>query len=165
MTEMGEPKFAAWVQPIAAQYRDSNAETVRIAGQITADGLTKPTADSGWTVRDELVHIAASLSDFAGTFGAIVRRERVDMSRFADIDARNADNLASRSRCTTDDVAHDVERDGPAVQKLLTRLTDADQSRTPDGFPITLGQMLQGYAMHDQYHLGQIKTALREKAE
>lgn len=153
-------KLAPWVEPIAAKYRDSHAQVVRTAGRLSADDLAKPSGDAGWTVRDELIHIAASLSDFATTLGAAVRGLHVDMSRFADIDASNASNLASRAGYSTDDVVRDVERDGRTVQELLAQLTPADESRQPDGVPFPLGRLLQGYAMHDPYHLGQIHAVL-----
>jgi uncharacterized damage-inducible protein DinB len=154
-------RFAAWVEPIAAQYRDGIAEGLRLARALRPEQLSLPSAeDAGWTVRDELVHMAASGGDFQRLLGAIVRGEQPDTSVFADTDARNARNLEARKAHSLEQVAAELEENGRVQQGLLAQLTDADESRTPDGMPFGLKDLLAGYGQHDAYHLAQIAAAI-----
>jgi uncharacterized damage-inducible protein DinB len=157
---MNENKFAAWVEPFAKQYRENRADAIDLARSLSADALGRPTGDTGWSVREELVHIAASDSDFLRTLGAILRGENVDTSVFADIDARNARNLAECQGRSIEQVASDLEQNGEALQKLVAQLTDGDESRQPEGFPFPLRGLIEGYGMHEPYHVAQIRTAI-----
>jgi uncharacterized damage-inducible protein DinB len=153
-------KVALWVEPIAAAYHDAHAEAIERARTLSDDDLEKPTGDSGWSVRDELAHMAASDADFIETLTALLNGERVDLSVFDKIDERNARNLASWSDRSRDDIATELERNGGKLQELLARFAAEDEERTPEGFPFPLAQMLQGYGMHHPYHLEQIAGAL-----
>jgi len=157
--------FAAWVAAHAASYRTSRSETVALARSLRDDDLLRRTGDAGWTVRDELVHIAASDPDFIGVLGAIVSGKRPDTSIFAEIDRRNAENIAAwRSRSLTD-VIGELERNGEALQQLLSRLTDDDDKRRPEGLPFAIGGVVAGFGQHEPYHAGQIRSALGQEKE
>ena len=158
-------EFATWVQPIAASYHDAHLEAIQRARMLNAGELALPTGDRGWSVRDELAHMAASDEDFIATLGAVLDGKQVDFSVFADIDARNARNLDAWSTRSVEDIASALERSDAALQELLARLTPEDEQRTPEGFPFPLSQMLQGYGMHHPYHLEQISGALAGRAE
>jgi len=156
---MAANQFAPWVEPIAAGYRESRAESVRLAQSLDEHALVQPTGDSGWTVRDELVHIAASGTDFARLLDPIVRGETPDTSVFADIDARNSRNLESRRGWSIAEIGTDLEGNGSLVQELLQKLHADDEARQPQGFPFSLKDLLGGYGQHDAYHLDQIRQA------
>jgi len=162
---MATRQFAAWVGPFAERYRESGAEAVRLARSLSDDELKKPTGNTSWFVRDELVHMAASGGDFLTTLGSVLRGDNVDTSVFADIDARNARNLEARRDRSMDEVASELENNDTALQNLLTQLTLEDEARKPAGMPFPLNQLLNGYAQHDPYHLGQIRDALGRRAE
>ena len=153
-------QFAAWVEEIALRYRDAHEEAIERARALSADELAMATGDSGWSVKDELAHMAASDEDFAKTLGSVLDGQRADLSVFADIDERNARNLDAWSTRSTEEIAAALERSDGALQELLARLTAEDEQRVPDGFPFPLAQMLQGYGMHHPYHLEQIAGAL-----
>ncbi len=157
---MAEYEFAAWVESLAASYRGDRAEAVQLARSLSDGELKRPTGDEGWTVREEIVHVAASDTDFVRTLGSILDGGTPDMSVFADIDARNARNLAAWQGRSMGEVANELERNGHATQEMLARLTDADESRQPDGLPFPLNQLLNGYGQHSPYHLGQIRRAV-----
>ncbi|MBI5288456.1 MAG: maleylpyruvate isomerase N-terminal domain-containing protein [Chloroflexi bacterium] len=152
--------FAAWVSPLAARDRDARAEAARLARSLSAGDLTKPTADAGWSVGDELKHMASSDPDFLKVLGAILGGEAVDMTVFADIDARNATHLAERRERSMDETATELEESGRSMGVLLARLTDEDESRQPEGLPFPLRALIDGYTMHAPYHVEQIKAAL-----
>jgi uncharacterized damage-inducible protein DinB len=156
--------FASWVEPIAMRYRESGAAAVALARSLRGDELTRPTGDAGWSVREELAHMAASEADFVATLGAVVRDETVDASTFADIDSRNARNLAARSERSPAEIAAELEQESAELNRLLTQLKAEDAARTPDGMPFSLEQLLTGYSMHSPYHLGQIRAALDSPA-
>jgi uncharacterized damage-inducible protein DinB len=154
------PEFANWVRPIAANYHEAHEEAIAHARTLSDADLAKPTGDSGWSVRDELTHMAASDGDFAGTLTALVNGDRVDTSVFDNIDERNARHLAGWADRPREEIAGELERRDQELQVLLARLTDEDAQRTPEGFPFPLSNMLQGYEMHHRYHLEQIAGAL-----
>lgn len=151
---------AAWVQPFAESYRSARERTLAALRRADEAGFARATGNEGWTVRDEFVHIAASDADFSRTLGGILDGVAVDMTIFADIDDRNARNLAARANRTPAQILADLEASGPAIQSLLARLTDADEARQPDGMPFPLRGLIEGYGMHEAYHAGQIEAAL-----
>lgn len=159
---MAADKFAGWVESLAASYRVDNAEAVRLARSLSNDDLKRPTGDLGWTVREEIVHVAAADTDFTRMLGSIVGGGTPDIAVFADIDARNARNLAAWQGRSLEEIARELERGGQVMQALLARLTDADESRQPEGFPFPLNQLLSLYGQHGPHHLGQIRLAVGE---
>lgn len=154
------PDFAEWVRPIAASYHDAHEEAIEQARTLSHDDLAKPTGDSGWSVRDELSHMAASDGDFVNTLTALVSGEKVDLSLFDNIDERNARHLAGWADRAREEIASELERRDGELQALLARLTADDEQRTPEGMPFPLADMLRGYEMHHRYHLEQIAAAL-----
>lgn len=156
-------RYAPWVEPIAARYRASREEAIRLARTLGDAELQLPTADAGWRVRDELAHVASDAA-FVEMLGAIVRGERPNTSPFADIDAANARNIAEwRDRRVTD-IAGALESNGARLQGLLARLAPDAEALVPDGLPFALKDLLGGNSQHDAYHLQQIHRALEAKA-
>jgi uncharacterized damage-inducible protein DinB len=151
--------FAAWVVPQVAAYREHRAEAARLARSLSADQLARPAADAGWTVRDELVHIASTDPDFVGMLRSLVAGGTPDTSAFADVDARNARNLAAWAERSMAYVADALERNGREIEALLARLTDEDERRQPDGIPFPLGQIVMGSGMHAAYHVANARMA------
>jgi uncharacterized damage-inducible protein DinB len=154
------PEFASWVEPIAAAYHDAHEEAIERARTLTDEDLARATGDSGWSIRDELAHMASADSDFVATLTKLVSGERVDLSIFDNIDERNATHLTGWADRPREDIATELERHDSEMQALLARLTPEDETRTPEGFPFPLEKMLQGFAMHHPYHLEQIAGAL-----
>src|SRR5581483_9180931 len=144
--------FAAWVAPHAAAYQQHRAEAARLARSLSPEQLARPAADAGWTVRDEILHIASSDPDFIGMLGPLVAGGTPDTSAFADIDARNARNLAAWANRSMAEAAEALERNGREIEALLAQLKDEDETRQPDGLPFPLGQIVMGYGMHAAYH-------------
>ena len=142
---MNDAKFAAWVEPIAVAYHDAHVEAIERTRTLSDEELAKPTGDSGWSVRDELAHMAASDGDFVRTLSAVVSGGQVDLSIFDNIDERNARNLDQLG----DPLAR-RHRHGARAQRRQaagaagTVDTPEDEARTPEGFPFPLAQMLAG---------------------
>jgi hypothetical protein len=157
---VSDAKFAAWVEPIAVAYHDAHVEAIEHARALSDEDLAKPTGDSGWSVRDELAHMAASDGDFVETLKAVIDGKQVDLTVFDNIDERNARNLTVWADRSRKDIAKELERNDGKLQELLAQLKPEDETRTPAGFPFPLEKMLQGYGMHHPYHLEQIAGAL-----
>ena len=157
---MAEGRYAAWVQPLAASYGESRAEGARLARSLPEAACTAPTGNTGWTASDELAHMADAGTNFAAMLREVVAGGPVDTSRFVDIDASNARGLAARRGRSMGDIAAEIEKGGEDALAALSQLGDADEERRPEGVPFTLGQLLQGYAQHDPYHLAQLRDAL-----
>lgn len=152
--------FAGWVTPIAEQFRQNRSEAVLLARTLDDKRLAQLTDDTGWSVRDELAHIAGSDVDFIGVLTAVLDGATPDTTIFADIDGRNARNLAARSGQPMGQIASDLESNGEALRALIGRMTDSDETRQPDGFPFPLSGLIQGYAQHEPYHIEQIRKAI-----
>lgn len=159
---LAENKFVSWVEPLAASYRANRADVVQVARAVSGEQLSLPTGDEGWSVRQEIVHVAASDPDFVRTLGEILDGKALDLTIFTDIDARNARNLESWKDRSIKEVADELENNGRTLQVLLSRLTDEDESRQPEGMPFPLGGLINGYGQHGPYHLGQIRAAIGE---
>ena len=157
---MTTQEYAAWVAPLAARDGESRSEAVRLARSLGDADLAKRTGDTGWTVRDELTHMASSDPDFLAMLRAILRGEKADTSVFADIDGRNARNLEARHGRSIDEIASELEENGRSLQQLLAQLTDDDESRQPEGVPFPIRGLVDGYSQHAPYHLTQIRGAL-----
>jgi len=157
---MASRKFAAWVEPLAASYRESRADLVQLARTLTDEQLSRPTGDEGWSVRKEVTHIAASDPDFLKTLNAILDGGTPDLDIFTDIDARNARNLERWKNRSMEEMTGELESNGQALQDLLARLTADDKARQPEGLPFPLGFLINGYGQHGPYHLGQIRQAI-----
>ena len=152
--------FASWVELPAASYRENRAEAVRLARSLTREQMAAPTGDEGWTVREEMLHIAASDPDFIRALGEIIRGGSPDMSLFNDIDKRNARNLSEWASRPMREVGDELESNGEALQRLLAQLKEDDESRQPDGMPFSIGQLVAGYGTHGPYHVGQVHAAI-----
>ena len=50
--------FAPWVEPIAAQLRESRRGIVEVARTIPEGAWSRPSHDPGWSYRDLLTHLA-----------------------------------------------------------------------------------------------------------
>jgi hypothetical protein len=152
--------LAAWVQPFADSYRDSHAVAVQLARTLTREQMATPTGDEPWTVREEMLHIAASDPDFIRVLTAIVRGEAPDTSVFADIDKRNARNLSEWASRSMQEVGDELESNGLVLQGLLAQLKDEDEARQPAGVPFATKDLIAGYGQHAPYHIGQIRKAI-----
>src|SRR5262245_60369394 len=128
---MSERTFAAWVEPLAASYRENRAAVVELARGLSDEQLARATGDEGWSVRTEFTHIAASDPDFVKTLTLILDGGKADLSIFNDIDARNARNLDAWKDRSMPNIAAALENNGRTLQLLLSRLTDEDESRQP----------------------------------
>jgi uncharacterized damage-inducible protein DinB len=157
---MSDRQFAAWVEPIAAQYRANRAESLQFARTLGAEQLVLPTGDTGWSVRDELVHIAGADPFFLRTAAAFARGEKVDVNEMMDIDGRNTREMGARAGRTLEEIATELESNGDALQELLATFTAEDESRVPEGFPVPFGRLVESYGGHERYHLGQIRAAI-----
>jgi uncharacterized damage-inducible protein DinB len=154
------PEYAAWVLPLVERDRTARAEAARLA-RIVQDGqLAAQTGDAGWSVRDEFAHMAGADATFAPVLQTILAGETPDLSVFANIDANNARMIALNRGRPMSDLADALDESGRVLAALFARLTDTDESRQPDGVPIPLGAMINGYTQHHAYHVGQVQAAL-----
>jgi len=158
---MSTRQAPAWAIGYAGGFVAARTEAASLACSVSDEQLRQPTGNAGWTLRDEFLHIASSEKDFMVALGTLVEGRTPDLSVFANIDERSARNLAAwRDRSMTE-VADTLEQHAVALNELLARLDEADGTRQPEGMPFAIGEMVRGYAMHDGYHLGQIRAGLR----
>ncbi len=157
---MTNATFVDWVAPHAASYRAVRAEAVTLALAATQEDLVHGTGDTGWTVLDEIVHLAIADEDFIRVLTTVIEGQVLDTSIFGDIDSRNAENLLKGRNRPIPELATALKHNSVTLVELLSRLNASDEFRQPEGFPFTLGKLVAAYGMHAPYHVAQLKDAL-----
>jgi uncharacterized protein (TIGR03083 family) len=158
--------FAAWVEPIATQFRQARAELVAIARAMPEGVWEQPSPNEGWTYSDLLAHIAGDTDKrFLQALRTILARQSVDLAALrAGIDECNARNIEERRGRTIDELIAEIEADGEETQGLLARFTDADEDWQPEGLATTAGNALRGVSpgLVIREHLAQLRAAFEE---
>jgi hypothetical protein len=153
-------EYADWVRPLVERDRAARVEAARIARTLHAAQLATSTGDTGWSVHDEFAHMTGADSTFGPVLATILAGRQPDLGVFADIDANNARMIELNRGRSASDMADDLDESGRMLAALFAKLTDGDEHRQPDGVPIPLGQMINGYSQHHAYHVGQVRAAL-----
>ena len=152
--------FAPWVKPIAAQIREGRAQVIRAARQMLPELWRTPSPLPGWSYQDVLAHLAVGDWVCQTVLRAATANERLDMAAIADLDGTNERYRQERSGRSVEELLKEVETEGDETQELLSRLTEADEHRTQEDAPVSLGEYLRTFPGHDQEHLAQIRAAL-----
>ena len=156
--------FAPWVEPVAAELRETRSQIVRKANQIPDEVWALPSPLPEWSYKDLLAHLATGDWVCHIILRTIMANEVLDLGTVANLDwvARgNAERLAERKGRPAQALIAEVRTRSEETQELLGQLTDADEERTQEGAPMTLGQYLKGFPGHDRDHLAQLETALQ----
>jgi hypothetical protein len=88
----------------------------------------------------------------------VLEGRQPDFTRFVNIDALNEENRQQQADTSIDDLIAAFVSESQGTQRLLSDLT-AEHGDVSFG-PMTLGQALNGFAMHDAEHGSQITKAL-----
>ena len=156
--------FAAWVEPVAAELRETRSQIARKANQIPDEVWALPSPLPEWSYKDLLAHLATGDWVCHVILRTIVANEVLDLATVANLDwvaQGNAERLAERKERPARELIAEVRSHSEETQELLAQLTDADEERTQEGAPMTLGQYLKGFPGHDRDHLAQLETALQ----
>lgn len=156
--------FAAWVEPVATELRETRSQIARKANQIPDEVLALPSPLPEWSYKDLLAHLATGDWVCHVILRTIVANEVLDLGTVANLDwvaQGNAERLAERKERPAQELIAEVRSHSDETQELLAQLTDADEERTQEGAPMTLGQYLKGFPGHDRDHLAQLETALQ----
>ncbi len=152
--------FTPWVEPIAAQLRETRAQVVAFARAMPVDAWDKPSPAEGWTYKDMLAHLAVGDWVCQTVLGAVVAKEALDTSLVADIAGGNERLRQERAGRSIEELIAEVEAEGEETQSLLARLTEDDERGTQEGTPMSLGEYLRGFPTHDERHLAELRTAV-----
>ncbi len=153
--------FAPWVEPIAADLRETRREIVRVARQLLPEQWSHPSPLEGWTYKDLLSHLATGDWVCQTVLTAVTTRTPLD-PRATDLDfvnEGNAQRLSERSRRSAEELIAEVEAEGEETQELLAQLADVHEPLKGNA-PMSLGDYLRGFPGHDREHLAQLRTAL-----
>ena len=156
--------FAAWVEPVAAELRETRSLIARKANQIPDEVWALPSPLPEWSYKDLLAHLATGDWVCHVILRTIVANEVLDLATVANLDwvtQGNAERLAERKERPARELIAEVRSHSEETQELLAQLTDTDEERTQEGAPMTLGQYLKGFPGHDRDHLAQLETALQ----
>ena len=152
--------FAPWVEPIAAQHRESRGQVIRAARQMFPEQWRMPSPLPGWSYQDLLAHLAVGDWVCQTVLRAATANERLDMAAIADLDGANERYRQERAGRSVEELLTEVEEEGEDTQALLARLTEADENRTQEDAPVGLGEYLRMFPGHDREHLAELRQAL-----
>ncbi|MEX1253678.1 MAG: DinB family protein [Dehalococcoidia bacterium] len=156
--------FAPWVEPVAAELRETRSLIARKANQIPEEVWALPSPLPEWSYKDLLAHLATGDWVCHVILRTIMANEVLDLATVANLDwvaMGNAERLAARKERPAQELIAEVRVHNDETQELLAQLTAADEERTQEGAPMTLGAYLKGFAGHDRDHLAQLETALQ----
>ncbi len=156
--------FVSWVEPIAANLRESRADIVALARAIPSEAWKQPSPNEGWSYKDLLAHLAVGDWLCQTVLRAVVANEPMDMASIADLDGRNERYRQERTERSAEELIAEVEAESKETQELLSRLTEADESRSQEDAPMKLGDYLRGFPGHDRQHLEELRKGLEENA-
>ena len=161
---MTSHNFARWVEPIALQLRDGRRQIVEVAQAIPPDAWGQSSPVEGWTYKDVLGHLAAGDVFHQIVISAVLDGGELDLRPVSgEREARTARILKERRGRPSHELIAEVEAEGQETRKLLARLTQPDElvevytSRTT-GAPISLGEFLRLFPMHDREHLAHLRS-------
>jgi uncharacterized protein (TIGR03083 family) len=152
--------FAPWVEPIAKTLRESRAQVIRAAQEMFPEQWRMPSPLPGWSYQDVLAHLAVGDWVCQTVLRAATANERLDMAAIADLDGTNERYRQERAGRSIEELIAELEAEGEETQALLSRLTEADEHRTQEDAPVSLGEYLRTFPSHDQEHLAQFRQAL-----
>ena len=161
---MTDRAFASWVEPIAEQLRESRVQIADVARAAPPDAWKKPSPNEGWTCKDLLAHLATGDWVLQMVLKAVTSDTPVNIGEVGDLDfisEGNARRLKERAGCSPEELIEEVEAERMATQELLSRLTEADESRSQEDAPIKLGDYLRGFPGHDRQHLEELRKGAR----
>ncbi len=109
---MTDRTFASWVEPIAAQLRESRAQIIALAGSAPAEAWSKPSPNEGWTCKDLLAHLATGDWVCQTVLRAAVGDEAADLEVPRDLDAMSRGNarlLKERATWSVEELLQEVQ--------------------------------------------------------
>jgi hypothetical protein len=151
-------EFVPWVEPIASRLAESRLEIEKTARGVPVEAWDKASSYPGWSYKDHLSHLPHAHEGLHGVLRAVLEGRQPDFTRFVNIDALNEENRQQQADTSIDDLIAAFVSESQGTQRLLSDLT-AEHGDVSFG-PMTLGQALNGFAMHDAEHGSQITKAL-----
>ncbi len=152
--------FAPWGEPIAKALREGRAQVIRAAQEMFPEHWRMPSPLPGWSYQDVLAHLAVGDWVCQTVLRAATANERLNMAALADLDGTYERYRKERAGRSVEELLAEVEAEGEETQALLSRLTEADEHRTQEDAPVSLGEYLRTFPSHDQEHLAQFRQAL-----
>ena len=165
---MTEGTFAPWVEPIAAQHRESRARVLEYARAVQEDAWATPSPLEGWSCKDVLAHIGkANDQMFQAILREVIAGRNLDRSVFAvDTDGDNERLVEERRGRPMSEIIAELEEAGDEVQALLSQLTEAAEDYRQEDPPFILSGFMRLVLRedHDGEHLAQLRQALTRPA-
>ncbi len=155
--------FASWVEPIASQLRESRAQIVEVGHSIPMEAWSRPSPLEGWSYKDLLAHLATGDWVLHTVLKAVTTNTPLDVGQVGGIDfisEGNAQRLKERATHSPEALIEEVEAESIVTQELLSRLTEADETRSQEGAPMKLSDYLRGFPGHDRQHLEELRTGI-----
>ncbi len=156
---MTDHQLAEWTRTISDRLRASRSEVANVARSIPSAMWNRPSPLSGWTYKDLLAHLAEPEAQLA-VLRAAVHDHPVDKDALGDLDTRNERRRQRYRDHTVDQLITAVQATGRELEDLLAQLTDSDEQRQLEDWPMKLGDRLGNMTHHDLGHLPQLRTAL-----
>jgi hypothetical protein len=156
---MTEQTFAPWVEPIADRIEQSRIEIQQTCREVSSDAWAGASAYPGWSYKDHLAHLPYAHRGLHDVLQAVIDGGEPDFSRFLRIDDLNEENRQEHLGTPVDDLLTAFVAESAGTERLLGELTP-EHADVRFG-PMTIGQALQGFAMHDMAHGEEMRKALQ----
>jgi len=151
---------ADWVEPLAQTIAKARDDIVQVVDELPDDAWSKTSDYSGWTYKDHVSHLAESHRNVHDVMRAVIAGRDPDFSRFLKIDEINEENRQKHLATSVDALRTTFIAASEETESILGSL-NAEHADFRLG-PMTLGQAIQGFTMHDPEHLSQLRKALTE---
>lgn len=150
---------APWAEAVAQNLEQSRRDLANLVPQVPADAWAKPSEYGGWSYKDQLAHLPESHRGVQGVLRAIMAGEDPDFSRFLKIDEINEENRVAHLDTAPEDLLISFNSASETTESMVRELTAEHEAA--DLGPMTLGQALQGFNMHDRAHTDELRKALQ----
>jgi len=152
--------FAAWVQPIAEEFRTARSEVLQFARAAPSEFWERQSPDEGWTCKDIMSHLAAGTGKQLQTLlRSVTTRTRLDPNLFGNAEVVNGRDVTERRGRPIEAIIDEYESDTEELLELLSQLTEEDQGRRQKDFEQSFGEALPIFGRHELEHLTQLRAA------
>lgn len=148
-------------QAILEEWDRAHAETLALLESLQPEDLTRPTACEGWTVFDQVAHLAAAATVLPPQIGRMRRRE--PNPGFEALQRRNAEGVALRRNRSLAELIAEFRQAHINNRELLLALPEAElyiEGPLVSGELITIAERFRRAGLHYREHADYIRRAL-----
>ena len=148
-------------EALARGLDESLAAMEHLVQAAGSEGLTRPTSNPRWTVRDTFAHLAASGRGLLATVERFLAGN--DLPEGFSLDYWNERQVQKRAQASVEVLVEEVRAAHARAKAMLARLSDEDlavRGTHPAGSEISVAGVFHLIAQHELAHLADVADAL-----